>query len=286
VNNNCTDGTDAVIGAFADRLPIRRLVEPVPGLSHARNCALQHASGDYILWIDDDVLVDPQWLNALVESVRRHPQAVAFGGPIEPWFPIAPDPTLGAAFPWLERGFCGIDHGSTECLLQPDRPIYGANMAFATSAVGRLRFDVALGTVQGSGAAGEEIDFVNRLRRQGGAVVWCPTMRVRHYVDPERMTLGYLRRFYYGRGQTLVRQSGGDDAPRLFGVPRWIWPQLVRSWAKFTVLRATPFRVPALISLREYCQLRGMVNESRTRYHEEKLARRSALQTKDDDVAA
>ena len=37
VNNNCTDGTDAVVAEHAKGLPILRLFEARPGLSNAGN---------------------------------------------------------------------------------------------------------------------------------------------------------------------------------------------------------------------------------------------------------
>ena len=83
-NNNCIDHTDAVIKAFADRLPIRREFEPERGLSHARNRAVDAAKGDYIVWTDDDVVVAPGWLAAYIEAFRRWPEAAVFGGPIIP----------------------------------------------------------------------------------------------------------------------------------------------------------------------------------------------------------
>src|SRR6478752_2238901 len=64
VNNNCTDDTNEVIEQFADGLPILLLHERRQGLSNSRNCAVQGAKGDYILWTDDDVIVDPNWLLA------------------------------------------------------------------------------------------------------------------------------------------------------------------------------------------------------------------------------
>src|SRR6476646_4081117 len=76
VNNNCTDHTDAVIAAFRDRLPLRRVVEAVPGLCHARNCALRQAKGTWVIFTDDDVLVDEQWLCAFWRTAVRFPNAV------------------------------------------------------------------------------------------------------------------------------------------------------------------------------------------------------------------
>jgi glycosyltransferase involved in cell wall biosynthesis len=84
VNNNCTDHTDQVIASFANRLPIRQAFEAEPGQSNARNRAVEAARGDYIIWTDDDVIVDPEWLRGYFEAFRRWPEAAIFGGPIIP----------------------------------------------------------------------------------------------------------------------------------------------------------------------------------------------------------
>lgn len=91
VNNNCTDETDSVLVQDAARLPLQRLFEPTPGRSHARNTAVAHAQGDLMLWTDDDVPVDPQWLAAYVEAAKKVPDAAFFGVRIAPGFgsPIA-----------------------------------------------------------------------------------------------------------------------------------------------------------------------------------------------------
>src|SRR3954454_24769386 len=62
VDNNSTDDTPKVLAEFADRLPLRALHEPIPGKSSAANLAVREARGEYILWSDDDVFVDPDWL--------------------------------------------------------------------------------------------------------------------------------------------------------------------------------------------------------------------------------
>src|SRR5213593_3681732 len=81
VNNNCTDATDRVIEEFASRLPLRRLFEPKPGLSNARNAAVREARGEYILWTDDDTQVDEHWVATYVRAFQQWPNAAFFGGP-------------------------------------------------------------------------------------------------------------------------------------------------------------------------------------------------------------
>ena len=266
VNNNCTDETNAVVAALSARLPLRLVVEPTPGLSNARNAALRHAVGDYLAWIDDDVLVDTEWLPSLADAIRRCPDAAGFGGPIDPWFPIEPDPVLAAVFPSLRRGFCGIDYGPRPVRLTPAQPIFGANMAYALTATRGLRFDPALGRNGHHEFGGDDTEFLARVHARGGAVMWVPGMRVRHYVDPYRMTLGYLRQFSFDRGRSATRMAPAYDGPHLWGAPRWLWRATAQRYLQYATLRFTPFRRLALEGVREYEVTRGMLAESRRRH--------------------
>lgn len=59
VDNGSTDGTSALLDRYRARLPLRSVVEPVPGLSVARNAGLHVARGEVIAFTDDDCVVDP-----------------------------------------------------------------------------------------------------------------------------------------------------------------------------------------------------------------------------------
>src|SRR4051794_24769648 len=96
VNNNSTDDTDQVIAAHAAALPVRGLTEKRPGKSYAANAAIAAATGELILWTDDDVLVDPEFLAAYVTAANERPDAAFFGGTVEPLFE-------GSTPPWIER---------------------------------------------------------------------------------------------------------------------------------------------------------------------------------------
>ena len=90
VNNGSSDDTDEVIARRGRHLPLRRLCEPRPGLSHARNLAATEARGELVVWTDDDVSVDPHWAAAYWSAARRYPEASFFGGTIDPWFESDP----------------------------------------------------------------------------------------------------------------------------------------------------------------------------------------------------
>lgn len=266
VNNNCTDDTDAVIARHASHLPLRRLFEPKQGHSNARNCALDAARGDLILWTDDDVLVEPDWLSAYVAAAERWPEAVFFGGWIEPWYEVPPPA-------WLKRAvranyFHGLllirDLGDVERPLTQGAEIFGANMAFRRAVFADRRFDPQLGRQGSVSLLGDETAFIDRLLQQGERGVWVPAAKVRHYVPAERMTLRYLDDYYRGVGRTRVRLDGCPAGRLLRGAPLW----LHRSYwqTRFRGLWQRLLRRPlwAVTYARAAC-LRGMIHETRAR---------------------
>ncbi len=282
VNNNCTDDTDDVISRHGGALPVRRLAESTPGLSHARNRALDEAKGDLVLWTDDDVLVEEGWLAAVTGAAERYPQAAGFGGPVEPWFPVPPDPDFIAAFACVRRGFCGLDLKLPEGPLPSQLQAIGANMAFRRSWIGGLRFNPWLGAVprklgaesETSHGSGEESEFMDRLCERGGKLVWVPEMRVRHYVNPSRLTLSYLSTHLCESGRYTIRYRGIPEGIRRLGAPQWIWRQWFESLVKTYIYRILGQRVRSLSALEQVWLHRGMITGCREQLREEARAGR------------
>ena len=82
VDNNSSDETAAVIEQYRTLLEprFRSVFEPRQGLSYARNRAIAEARGEIVAFLDDDALVDPDWLAGHVEAYREDEEAVAVGG--------------------------------------------------------------------------------------------------------------------------------------------------------------------------------------------------------------
>ena len=263
VNNNCTDDTDAVIARHAGHLPLRVVHESKQGHSNARNRGIDEARGELILWTDDDVQVDPGWLAALADGAARHPDAAGFGGPIEPWYPVEPDPVLLKVFGPLRMGFCGQDLGPAEREMRPGEHAYGANMAYRTSRLGGLRFDPGLGRRKQFLGGQDDTAFQDHLRERGGRMVWLPAMRVRHYVDPKRTTVRYMGQYFFGVGATDVHRSGAPAGPTLLGAPRYLYRLCAAEYARYLRARLGGRRKAALEHLRSYHYHRGVIRGCR-----------------------
>jgi glycosyltransferase involved in cell wall biosynthesis len=226
VNNACTDATDHVIGSFLPRLPLRRLIEPSPGLSHARNLAVGEARGDYILWTDDDVLVDENWLAAYVEAFQRWPRAVFFGGPVQPYFAEPPPAWLSSAWRIAADAYALRDLGHESLSFTGGDCIpYGANFAVRTKEQRQYRYDPSLGHRQERKIGGEETQFARELISKGYDGKWVPEAAVRHYISAERMSRRYLRSYYFGHGQSLAWTSA-RTGPSLPSMLRRFWKAL------------------------------------------------------------
>ena len=198
VDNGSTHETAAVVAGFEGRLPVSRIEEAEPGLSHARNRAVSVLTGDYVLWLDDDVVVEPGWLTAYVEAFRRWPEAAVFGGPIRPRLEGSPPAWLPGVMTQVAHAYAGLDLGPGPLPLGPsvDRMPYGANYAVRSREQHLHAYPVGLGRRHGLlGPGGEEIAVIQAILGAGGTGRWVPAAGVHHRIGPNRQTSAYLRRY-------------------------------------------------------------------------------------------
>lgn len=235
VCNNCTAETDATIARHAGDLPLRRLFESRQGHSNARNCAVEAARGTLLIWTDDDVLVDTNWLSEYVKAADAHPEAAFFGGTVEPWFAEPPPAWLKRNWPSFSGAYAvRLDARGTHPVVTPDDlDIVGANMAMRLEALGDLRFSTDLGRFPGQMLSGEEVGLLGAMLQRGQRGLWVSTATVRHHIPASRVSLNYLWDYYYGQGQSSVRIAyGSNGASRSFDAGR-----LSRKYRKQTLKR-------------------------------------------------
>ena len=242
VNNNCTDNTEEVVASYEVHLPLRHIFEPKQGLSHARNRAIQEAQGDVILWADDDVLMDENWLMEYAAGIRRHPDATFFGGPVEPWFEVDPPKWIEENMEIFASAFAYRNLGKEERkLMQIQELPFGANMAVRKKAYNGVQYDSALGRIGKVIISGEETQIFKHFLAAGLFGVWLPKARVKHYVSKERLTRKYLSAYYQGYGNVLTRieHSSEQNLNRISKTTiRLIW-SLIRQCLKVVIARVT-----------------------------------------------
>ena len=159
-------------------------------LNAARNTGLREAAAPLVAFVDDDVLVPPGWLDALVEGAERHPDAEAFGGPIRARFEGHVPHGCGREDPPITT----LDLGAQDVEAEM---VWGANFAVRRSAVERVgEFDESLDR-----AHGDEEDWLLRLRAAGGRIVYLADAGLEHRRSADDSGLGSLARAAYHRGR-------------------------------------------------------------------------------------
>ena len=203
-------GTQEVVKAFAEHLPVRYIAEPRPGSSVARNRGLSEAASEFVAFADDDVLVDPSWLSWLLDPFTD-PAVKAVAGMILPLELQTESQKRLEQYAGFSKGVTAhkydlAEHRARNRLLYP----YwggmfgsGASMAFRRTEILSIGgFDPALGA--GSPArAGADIEAFTAAILRGGQVVYQPRAVCwhEHTRDPNalRRTL-----FDYGAGFSAV----------------------------------------------------------------------------------
>lgn len=263
VDDGSTDATRETIAGFAERLPLRCIRQARGGKNAALNAALElaldDADAELFVFTDDDATPDPDWLQRLAECAGAHPGYALFGGAIVPDWAQAPPAWI------LRLAPLGITYAATTA---PDGPVFpglvwGANMAVRRTVFeAGYRFDVAVGPNAGAYPMGSETEFNRRLGAAGYQAWFCNAARVGHFVRPRQLSARYVlqRAFRFGRGAQI--QESPDAAPRLLGVPRWMFARFVRELAG--ALNALAVRdADALFKARwELAYLRGFIRQA------------------------
>lgn len=221
VNNNCTDDTDGVIASHSAALPLRPLFEAKQGQSYARNLAIEEAQGDLLIWTDDDVLVNPDWLENYITASNDNPSCSFFGGKVAPWYEKDPPQWLSNNLTHFGRALALRDLGSDVRPLAANEKIVGANMGFRREAINQYRYDSRLGR-QGAKLAGcEDHELVDRMRADGHTGLWVGNATVRHFIPQERMTLDFIRKWWAEQAGLYVTRFP-SSRPGHGRVPRWL----------------------------------------------------------------
>ena len=212
VDNNSDDETRAVVErrSATFRVPLRYVFESRQGKSRAMNAGLRSSTSPLLVFVDDDVRVDAQWLTAVVRAFREYPRIDYAGGPVDPIWEV-PRPAWFAATGKILWGTLAIlDYGQERFIFEERRRIpLGANFAVRRRLIDMVGdFDPSLGRNSDQQLLGQELpEFFARTRAAGAIGMYLPAMRVAHHVPARRLRPEYIRRWWYGNGHGLALQN-------------------------------------------------------------------------------
>lgn len=220
VSDNSNGGTAAgTVAAFAATVPFPvRYVEAHPAnISVARNAAVAAATGDVIAFLDDDMQVDPDWLQAVLAGLAHTDCDVLFG-PVRPRFEV---PALAGphAVAMFDRQL-PLPTGTRLWALGRNKrsgfPLATSNSVFRRAALAgeTAPFDPALGD-----CGGEDYDLFCRLQRRGRKLGYLAEARTSEFVPARRCDIAYLEQRHYAGAQAFAFCAvKNSDTPFLTGL--------------------------------------------------------------------
>ncbi|WP_198032529.1 glycosyltransferase family 2 protein [Aerolutibacter daejeonensis] len=222
VDNGSNDHTSDVVSEYANALNLSYVYTRVLGLHVGRHEGMRRAKADILIFADDDIEANPNWIRTIVDSFDA-PEVALVGGNNHPMFECAPPDWLmrwwqrpvhkGRALGYLSildfgRGQFEIDPGYIwGCNFSIRRDVLLAAGGFHPDALpsDRLRF-------RGDG----ETHVSNYIRKSKHLALFNSDASVRHRVPAARMRPDYIAQRAYAQGisdsYTHARSSGGPES--------------------------------------------------------------------------
>jgi len=204
VDSSSNDGTRLLVAEYTNRLPfIRYVFEEKPGHSNARNRGYHEAGGDYLIYLDDDAIASPDYLENVIREISNHSPDI-MGGPVYPYY-TSPKP-------WWFRDEFEIRKYKEQSGFSKRCGISGGNFIIRKRLLGSLGlFDAEYGMSGGKLGMLDDRKVLEIYRAttpsEQQRVYYSLTCYVNHYTPPEKMHLGYMfrRAFAAGTAQFWMR---------------------------------------------------------------------------------
>lgn len=212
VDNGSTDDSCKIIEQFSEDLPIRLLHQAKPGKNCALNLAIEHVKGEIIVFTDDDVRAEVNWLSQIEQELNSQGDFDIFGGAIEAEWEVEPQKWI---LDWAPLGplyAVKTDEKDGEC--DPGK-IWGPNMVVRKRLFDaeHQHFNENIGP---NGTPhypmGSETEFTKRMHKRGYKCYFSNKFTVHHWVAQSSLNKAWIfgRAYRLGKGVTLAKFTLGE----------------------------------------------------------------------------
>jgi GT2 family glycosyltransferase len=250
ISDGSTDGTDAYLEALRSTMRLQWFPQANRGPAAARNAAIEKACGEFIVFIDDDVVPEPQLLREHARSHREARQDVVVVGPL-----LTPEGF--EMTPWV-RWEQEMLMKQYRALLRGDWPATARQFYTGNASLRRSHILAAGGFDEGFRRA-EDVELAYRLANKGLGFVFNMEAAGMHFA--ERSFRAWLDTAYtYGRNDVIFARDRNQKwllsaihqefRDRHFFIRSLVWMCKGRSWLTWIANSALKLGANAAARLR------------------------------------
>lgn len=204
IDNKCTDNTILVSKETWANLktvfPLRIIYEARAGNGYARRCGLDNAKYEYVLFVDDDNYLEPNYIKKVIQILNTKPEVAACGG-----LAVLPySNNYNIPFWWndFKHAFAIGPQGKKEGYVGY---LVTAGMGLRKSVYDKIKelsYDFILSGRKGTQilTGGEDAELCYAFRLLGYKIYYSPELKYQHAIGDTRLNEAYLIKMYEGNG--------------------------------------------------------------------------------------
>ncbi|OWV79280.1 glycosyl transferase [Rhizobium sp. R635] len=258
VDNNSNDDTFDLLNSYSEKLPITVLQQRKPGKSGALNMALDRVKGDLIVFTDDDIRAEPNWLQAIVDCAVAHPGFGVFGGRIVPDWEKEPKDRF---IDWIPMGSTFAIVDETQSGPCDPTKVWGPNTIVRRELLGTsVRYREDIGPLPGKMfAMGEDAEIIIRLAASGAKSYRCAEAVVHHWIPASSVTEDWVQKRgeRLGYGMPALFPDEVPEGVRISGVPLPTWIESAQWALRAAMLYLLPQSKKRFWAIWKYYYMRG-----------------------------
>jgi hypothetical protein len=227
--------------------PLSRVIrEDRLGLTHARHRSFEEARGEIIVYIDDDNVLDPDYLRQTLAAFGADLKLGAVGGKAIPRWEVSPPSWfegLGLSLACRDLGDKRIEarwEPAAQDRTYPECAPIGAGMGLRRAAY-EFYVKTSAGDPNRTGlgrrgadlSSGEDNDMIMSILSQGWTIAYLPELRLEHLIPAKRLSVEYLERYAQSSSRTWVQVLSVHGIEPWTPIPRWTLPlRKTRAWVR------------------------------------------------------
>ena len=205
VNNASSDNTAEVVINEWEKLqnpvPFSLLCQPTPGLTYARELALEKAQYEFVLFCDDDNWLNPEYINRAYDLMLQHPAIGVLGGHGELLFETVP-PAWAAGLSIFAHGPQAQVSGKVK-----NNVVYGAGCVMRRTAyetiIGAGFKSMLTDRLGANLSSGGDYELCYAIALAGFDIWYDDSLKFKHFMPAKRISWEYSTRFFKDSAQSF-----------------------------------------------------------------------------------